>query len=823
MKTSKIQSTIRNAQWRGAVIMSALSFALYTHDLHGQVGNNNPGGVSGIFNGQINTGCGYDPYTGNATRSITDIIVAGAVGEYPLALVRTANSRTPSTSEAIGYGGGWNHNYYWTMDDSGVGYAQNFSPGQYTVNFPDGRVETFKSVTWDPGYFRVRVGTDGSAGVRERLQPIAAPNNMYAYLILPDGGKVKFQATLHNFNGQYHYSYKAAAIIDPYGQQTTLTWETVNSRNRLTRVQEPAGRYLQLSYSGNSPRISQVQEFINGVGRRSVLYYYSYSMLDHVTYYSNPNWTASYRYTGSNTNPDLPPLLLTCDDPMYPGPMKRIAYKYRIGNNADGTAPVYGQLYEERYWDGIPGHETTGSLVSRLTVGLPNNSPNYRTETRGDLVTRSFTYTSGGYLTGASDFKGLQSAQNYDAKKYVNQVTNFNGITTDYTCDPVTGNVTQIKFPLTAVDTPGQGNTRPTVNYTYTNNYYLYTIQDEGGHITTITRDANNNRVTRIDYPDGGYEMLGYAPSHFYQLSSHRMITSGMETWTYDARQRRDTYRNPDNATGNPTARYQYDDYDRVSDVTDVLGTSLGDANHTTSFSYNLRGQLTVTTLPNDNGSHHTVKNYYNDDGTVRSRENELYQSTQYTYDDYRRLKSMTAPARGWGDNGTYTAYFYYGANASDDPSDYKYADSSVTWAVLPSGKKTKIIYDNNRRRITVTVGDGSTDAATTGVGYDNVGNLTSVTNPLNHNNVTTYHDARNRPYEVHVGSQITSSTYDTAGRQNTVNRPNGQLITNVNFDAMNQVTLQTVSRNKLKYGNQIRLLYASRWRERPGRFAKDI
>ena len=84
-----------------ALALVALICALTASPLCAQVGNNNPAGASGIFNGQVGAGCGYDPYTGNATRSITDIAVAGAVGEYPLALVRTANSRTPSTNWRI--------------------------------------------------------------------------------------------------------------------------------------------------------------------------------------------------------------------------------------------------------------------------------------------------------------------------------------------------------------------------------------------------------------------------------------------------------------------------------------------------------------------------------------------------------------------------------------------------------------------------------------------------------------------------------------------------------------------------------------------------
>src|SRR4029077_16060396 len=120
----------------------ALVCGVIATPLCAQIGNNNPTGWSGIFNGQAGL-CGYDPYTGNATRSITDIAVSGAVGEYPLALVRTANSRTPSITGVFGWPGGWNHSYNWTMDDSPVANTQNSVPKKYTVNFPDGRVETF--------------------------------------------------------------------------------------------------------------------------------------------------------------------------------------------------------------------------------------------------------------------------------------------------------------------------------------------------------------------------------------------------------------------------------------------------------------------------------------------------------------------------------------------------------------------------------------------------------------------------------------------------------------------------------------------------------
>src|SRR5690348_6473755 len=49
-----------------------------------EMGDDNPTGVAGIYNGQITTAGNYDPYTGNAVRTVDDIVVPGSVGAYPL-------------------------------------------------------------------------------------------------------------------------------------------------------------------------------------------------------------------------------------------------------------------------------------------------------------------------------------------------------------------------------------------------------------------------------------------------------------------------------------------------------------------------------------------------------------------------------------------------------------------------------------------------------------------------------------------------------------------------------------------------------------------
>jgi RHS repeat-associated protein len=209
---------------------------------------------------------------------------------------------------------------------------------------------------------------------------------------------------------------------------------------------------------------------------------------------------------------------------------------------------------------------------------------------------------------------------------------------------------------------------------------------------------------------------------------------------------------------------------------------------------------VTVTTHPTDGGQRHTITNAYNSDGTLASKTDELGHVTSYTYNDYRRVRSVTPPVRGLGDNGTYTTHFYYDANGTGD--DYRFTDSNVTYVTLPSGKRTQTVYDDNRRKSSVTVAYGTSDAATTTYGYDNVGNLTTVKAPnqqpgqqyAGESTVTVY-DERNRPSSITDAlNHTTSLTYDLAGRKKSITRPNNQTITYNSYDAMNRVLQQTAT-----------------------------
>jgi YD repeat-containing protein len=276
-----------------------------------QIGNNNPTGPAGVFNGSITTGCGYDPATGNATRQITDLSLP-SVGAYPLAFTRISNSRATLGYAPFSYSGSWEHSYDWVVI---YNITNTQKPSSYEIIFPDGRDETFTSS-----------GAPTSKGIRETVIPLNTTTMLF-YLVLPDGGKVEFSTTrLPWVPGYYEYYSIVTALIDPYGQRTAIAYDGNGNINQIT---EPGGRYIQLSYVTLSNH--DYVDHITGSDGRTVQYSYTTGLdgnpaLTSVTYFGDSTIKASYTYQPANVGPASNfPLLATADDPMYAGRMKKIS------------------------------------------------------------------------------------------------------------------------------------------------------------------------------------------------------------------------------------------------------------------------------------------------------------------------------------------------------------------------------------------------------------------------------------------------------------------------------------------------------------------
>lgn len=264
-----------------------------------------------------------------------------------------------ASRQQFGSGGIWSHNYQWhiptqTYPSTMLGDDPPM-PTNFSVYYPDGRVTAFSKTTQDTAY-RAPAGS----GISDRFQ-YTNPHNGSCYLLLPDEGKVRFYATaaytyiggVTGEEGYWTISFSVTGIIDPHGRTLSISYPADGSM----MIKEPAGRCLKVfyvSFNGKSvvDRVEERADTTTTTARRTVKYYYlNYnawaSVLDKVVYFGDASLTATYKYQNSNISGETRPLIWKCVDPMFDGPMWRIAYKFA----PYATGVVHGQLLSENYLD----------------------------------------------------------------------------------------------------------------------------------------------------------------------------------------------------------------------------------------------------------------------------------------------------------------------------------------------------------------------------------------------------------------------------------------------------------------------------------------
>ncbi len=769
--------------------------------------DHNPIGVTGAFEGVITTGGAYNVLSHNATRQIDDIVVPGAIGKYGLKMTRYYNSRR-------GYGDGWSNEYGWFYD----------SPHQ-KYYYPNGNV-------WDNSCTYVW-NLSGPLGVSDWP---TTWNGSPAFR-LSDGGTIVF--------GDARWTAVATKIIDPYGQITNITLDS--NLGRITRVTEPGGRYLLFTYDA-SYLLTRVDAY-DGRGNQIdyVVYHYtakapggghpSVQCLTSVDYSDGTH--AYYTYQGDNApehpGPPCPcsikayPLVSGCDDVRYSGAMRRIAYEYQ-------NQGPHGAILRERYWDGVPGHELNGVSVSRIDPPAPSpivNDPVFNTsytEYRGDGPSRTFTYTNlllhrsfegdtcptyvgpapQQFLTDYTDFQGNSTHLGYDPNRYVNLMRDANMHTTNYIRgSPPPAGIGEV---LTVTHPGGS-----TIDYTYDDHgHYVHSIRNERHKTTTYTRNSTTHLVTRIDYPQdantlASYETFSY--NGFGQVLTHRLTNGAWESFTYDSRGLLTDKYNPKQGgvPGGTDPHTHYSYYtgadglpgwiDRVKTMTLPANVSGNVASETYEYDRaldgsgitNLNGAAVagrglVTKINHADGKYQRFK--YDAYGNKRWQDNELRKSTSYTYDDYNRLLTVTNPLGK-------TAQYDYAPTEGNTTQNRQHTTNSARWITMPSGIKTKNVYDENWRKTSSVAASGTLNL-TTSFAYDNVGNLTDVTDPRskithndydNRNRKTSTKEAYGTPVEAH-----TVWHYDAASNINQIDRPDGKHETK-GYDALNRMIWHTVPR----------------------------
>ena len=736
-----------------------------------------PVGVTGIFNGNVTSGCSYDPLTHSAHRAIDDIVVPGSVGKYPLKMTRYYNSRQQYyAGGAIALSPGWAHEYSWIQGSAGRLVSPHGNVYDPFCGSPVGVSESWESNDWR----------------------------------LADGGRVHFDSVTG----------RCTWIEDPYRQRTTITY----SSNQISQVTEPGGRYLKFFYGpaadpDGTVLLTRVEA--HGLGDATVTDSVSYSytlvsagvtgrnkrMLTGAAY--GDGTSATYAYTIDNvpesaTSHKMYPLVQRCDDVRYNGPMHTIRYEYQSGG-------PHGAIINEKN----PSVGAVSSIAPGVLVGGAGSIDNF-TETRGDGPTRSFTYshihrcqgtecgpcddvgTNGPnqqMLLSYTDFRGNTTTLGYDANWYINSVTDANNHTTSYQRGPDIGQITQIMHP-----------DGTHVDYTYDNEspnisgHYMHSVSNERQKKTTYTRDPITHLVTQIDYPDSAYETFTY--NSFGQVLKHRLKNGAYQHFQYDLRglltAKWEPTLNSNPVPGDPKISYTYYTSgpwtDRVLTMTlpvNVLGYS---SLETYEYDRNpsnvaVAGRGLVTKITHADSKYQSFG--YDAYGNKLWEENELRQRITYTYDDYNRALTIQDPLNQIITN-TYTPTNGTGT------SPYLHTTNSIYTTTTPTGIVTKHIYDANFRKTSTTQASGTLNF-TTSFHYDAVGNQDYVTDPRGTGsgdvNYTTYtdFDSRNRKWQVREPlNHTTQFYYDDGINVTRIIRPD-QTTETKTYDAMNRVLTDTV------------------------------
>jgi len=785
-----------------------------------------PVSVAGIFNGNVTTGCSYDPLTHSAHRAIDDIVVPGSIGKYPLKMTRYYNSRAQYYAlTAIGLGPGWAHEYSWLMWTAG-----------HRVVSPHG---TAYDDSCGP-----------SVGVSEGWE--GAHDSGSGTWRLADGGKVVFSGG------------HAIDIYDPYGQRTTIAYDGTGQR---TQVTEPGGRYLKFIYgpdtdSDGTKMLKTVEA--HGLGNATVTdsVTYTYSavspgfsgrdklMLTGVTY-SDGN-SASYTYTTDNVSPantKYYPLLQRCDDFRYNGPMRTIFYDYQN----DGP---HGAIIDEKY----PGVGNVSAIAPVLPTGN-GGSPDTFTETRGDGPSRTFTYTHlvpcvgddcngcaaygesephNKMLTDYTDFQGHNTHIAYDPNTwYVTSVQDARGNTTAYAraSPPPTGigQITKITHPDQTHIDYGHQSEGTNIGGHYLTSITEYTPANVRRGQIIHSRDANTHKIFQTDYQDGNLTLLARETFTYCdqtdsqcgpvnpaigqmhgQIKTHKLKNGAYVHYRYDSGGRGlliDKWEPTWNSTLVETdAKTHYTYYpdgdtsknawaDRLKTITLPANVSGNTASETYEYDKNgvtpAAGRGLVTKITHNDTTNSYKSLAYDAYGNKLWEENELRNHTSYTYDSYNRVLTVKDPI---GQTTGHTTSYTYTPTNGGGGSPYLHTTNSPDTVTTPAGIMTTNVYDENFRKTQTSV-----DGKTTWFHYDPVGNQDYVTDPRgtgSPGNYTAYtdYDSRNRKWQVREPLGHTTQFYYDDGFNITrvirgVGTPEVATETKA-YDGMNRLKTDTVPKS---------------------------
>ncbi len=591
------------------------------------------------------------------------------------------------------------------------------------------------------GHFLLNRGTERAYGFQWANNTLTAdPDTIGTLSRLTDGsGQLTgwSYATASNDTELFDASGRLLSITSKAGVVQTLSY----AGSQLISVTDSFGRTLSFTYNANN-RIDTITDPAGGV------FHYSYDAnnnLTSVTYPDNLVRTYVYGELVNTSNSNLPNALTGIVDESG---VRYATYQY------DTT----GRPYSTEHAGGV---DKTSIAYTSWTGGPPTV-----TDPLGTARTYYFEKVQGAIKSdGVTQFctgENCAKSITYDANGNVASRVDFNNIQSQFNFD-LTRNLELSRTE--ALGTP----TARTITTQWHPTYRLPTLITEPGRSTAYGYDGSGNLLTRTvtDTATNGVRTWTYTYNNFGQVltvDGPRTDVNDVTTYTYytcntggacgqlhtvtNALGQTTTYATY-NATGQPltiedangvTTTLAYDARQRL--------TSRSVAGEVTSFEYWPTGLLKKVTLPDAS-------------------------SVTYAYDNAHRLTGITDSE----DN-----YIVYTLDAAGNRTQEQAFDATNNLA------RTRSRVFNTLSRLTQEL--GAANQSTT-YSYDNNGNLTSVTDPVNHATQYQYDPLNRLALLIDPALQNTAYGYDAQDNLTSVTDPK-TLTTSYAYNGLGDLTQLT-------------------------------
>jgi len=706
--------------------------------------------------------CDADPVnlgTGLFVYSQTDLVLPDVI---PVALTRRYRPNDPKWRP---FGSGTRHPYemFLVGDQTTYSYAD--------LILPDGGKIRFN---------RFSPGTGPSGAIMEAT---TTPTPFYKSTLTyyaSAGGAAEARwdlrlkdGTVYRFTVDQRETAPLVAIIDRNGNQLSVVRTndftgTLQSR-RITRIVSPNGRWVAFTYDA-SFHVTQAKDNIG----RTVSYAYDASgRLIQVT--DVGGGVTQYTYDTANR-------ILTIRD------ARGIVYltnaydtNGRITQQTQADSTTYQLAYTLDGAGKVTQTDVTDPRGNHRIVTF-SSSGYALTDTKGCSCGSGVTYerqAGTNFVTAMLDALNRRTEYAYDSMGNVSSVTRMAGtseaVTTSFAYESSFNQIASVTDPL-----------NHTTSFAYDSKANLTSVTDALNHQTTAAYNSASQPISTTD-------PLGNTAQFSYDGGDLKAVTNPLGhsvSRFIDAAGRVVSITNP----LGQTIRYEYDALNRMTRATDPMQgvtqfsydpngnlLSLTDArNNVTSYVYNNMDRIQTRTDP----LNHAESYQYDQNGNLTQHTDRKNQVTNYTYDSLDRLSQIT-----YADSST-ISYTYDAVSRLTQATDS--ISGTITYA-----------HDNLDRLLSETTPQGTVSYA-----YDALGRR--VTMSVSGQSVVNYgYDNANRLTQITQGSSTVSFAYDAGDRRTSLMLPNG-VVTDYSYDAASRLTGLTYKKSGVVLGNLNYLFDAS-------------